>query len=377
MAEISGDCDARFESLRGVVSDLIDAGEDVGASVTVLIEGKPVVDIWGGWVDEQKSAPWGRDTITNVWSTTKTMTALCALMLMDRGALSPDDPVAKHWPEFARNGKENILVRHLMSHTSGVSGWDQPVDVTDLYDWEKSTKMLAGQAPWWEPGTASGYHALNYGHLIGEVVRRITGKKLGQFFADEVAGPLGADFFIGLPDSEFGRVSNVIPPPPLPIPEGIPMDSVMMKTFSGPAPDASDSWTPEWRRADIGGAGGHGNARSVARAQAVIANGGEVDGVRLLSQDTIELIFNEQSNGTDLVLGIPVRFGTGYCLETSETSYLPVGRTCFWGGWGGSLIVNDLERKLTISYMMNKMSPGLVGSLSSKTITEATYAALG
>ncbi len=377
MADISGDCDARFESLRGVVSDLIDSGEDVGSSVTVLIEGKPVVDIWGGWVDEQKSAPWGRDTITNVWSTTKTMTALCALMLIDRGQLDPDAPVAKYWPEFAQNGKDNVLVRHLMSHTSGVSGWDQPVQVSDIYDWDKSTGMLAAQAPWWEPGTASGYHAIDFGHLIGEVIRRVTGKKLGQFFADEVAGPLGADFFIGLPDSEFGRVSNVIPPPPLPIPEGIPMDSVMMKTFTGPAPDASDSWTPEWRRADIGGANGHGNARSVARAQSVIVNGGEVDGVRLLSKDTIDLIFKEQSNGTDLVLGVPIRFGIGYGLEVSEQPYIPVGRVCFWGGWGGSVIVNDVERNLTISYMMNRMSPGLMGSASSKAIVEATYAALG
>lgn len=376
MADISGDCDARFESVRGVVSDLVDSGEDVGTSVTVLIEGKPVIDVWGGWVDEQKSAPWGRDTITNVWSTTKTMTALCALMLMDRGQLDPDDPVAKHWPEFAQNGKDNVLVRHLMSHTSGVSGWDQPVQVSDIYDWDKSTGMLAAQAPWWEPGTASGYHAIDYGHLIGEVIRRVTGKKLGQFFAEEVAGPLGADFFIGLPDSEFGRVSNVIPPPPLPIPEGIPMDSVMMKTFSGPAPDASDSWTPEWRRADIGGANGHGNARSVARAQSVIANGGEVDGVRLLSKDTIDLIFKEQSNGTDQVLGVPVRFGIGYGLEISEQPYVPVGRVCFWGGWGGSVIINDLERNLTICYMMNKMSPGLVGSASSKAIVEAIYATL-
>jgi len=376
MAEINGDCDARFESLRGVVSDLIDTGEDVGSSVTILIDGKPVVDIWGGWVDEQKSAPWERDTITNVWSTTKTMTALCMLMLIDRGQLDPDDPVAKHWPEFAQNGKDNVLIRHLMSHTSGVSGWDQPVQVSDIYDWDKSTSMLAAQAPWWEPGTASGYHAIDFGHLNGEVIRRITGTKLGEFFASEIAGPLGADFFIGLPDSEFGRVSNVIPPPPLPIPEGIPLDSVMMKTFTGPAPAAEDSWTPEWRRADIGGANGHGNARSVARAQSVIANGGEVDGVRLLSQDTIDLIFKEQANGTDLVLGVPLRFGIGYGLEVAEQPYIPAGRVCFWGGWGGSVIINDLDRNLTISYMMNKMSPGLVGSASSKAIVEAVYAAL-
>lgn len=377
MAEISGDCDTRFASVRDVVSDLIDAGEDVGSSVAVFIEGKPVVDIWGGWIDEQRSAPWGRDTITNVWSTTKTMTALCALMLVDQGRLDLDSPVARYWPEFARNGKEDVLVRQLMSHTSGVSGWDGPFHVSDLYDWEQSTGRLAAQAPWWEPGTASGYHAINYGHLIGEVVRRITGKKLGQFFADEIACPLQADFFIGLPDSEFGRVSNVIPPPPSPAPERVAMDSVMMKTFSVPAPSASDSRTPQWRRADIGGANGHGNARSVARAQAVITNGGVLGGHRLLSPDTIDRIFQEQSNGTDLVLGIPIRFGIGYALQVATQPYIPAGRVCFWGGWGGSIIVNDLDQQLTISYIMNKMSPGLVDSPSGRAIVEAIYAALG
>ncbi|GAA2093914.1 serine hydrolase domain-containing protein [Brevibacterium salitolerans] len=376
MAEISGDVGGRFESVSAVLSELIDSGEDVGASVAVLLEGRPVLDIWGGWADEQRTRPWTRDTLTNVWSTTKTMTALCALMLIDRGQLDPDERVAAYWPEFAQNGKENVLVRHLLSHTSGVSGWAQPVEVADLYDWETSTSMLAAQAPWWEPGTASGYHSLNYGHLIGEVVRRITGRKLGRFFAEEVAQPLGADFHIGLPASEFGRVANVIPPPPLPLPEDADMESIAMRTFTGPGPDAAESWTPEWRGADIGAANGHGNARSVARAQAVIANGGAVDGVRLLSQDTIDLIFEEQSNGTDLVLGSPIRFGLGYGLEVSAQPYVPTGRVCFWGGWGGSIIINDLDRGATISYMMNRMSPGLLGSDSGRAIVEAVYAAL-
>lgn len=376
MADISGNCDSRFASLRGVVSDLIDAGEDVGSSVAVFIEGRPVVDIWGGWIDVRHSVPWGRNTLTNVWSTTKTMAALSALILVDRGQLDLDSPVDRYWPEFARNGKEHVLVRHVMSHTSGVSGWESPFQVSDLYDWEKSTGLLAAQAPWWEPGTASGYHAINYGHLIGEVVRRITGKKLGQFFAEEVAGPLGADFYIGLPDSQFSRVASVIPPPRQPLPDRVAMDSVMMKTFSVPALDASDSWSSRWRRADIGGANGHGNAHSVARAQAIITNGGTVDGVRLLSPQTIDLIFQEQSNGLDLVLGVPIRFGVGYALEVAAQPYIPTGRVCFWGGWGGSIVVNDVERQMTLSYIMNKMSPGLVDSASGRSIVEATYAAL-
>ena len=363
-SQVEGTCDPKFEAMREILQRNLDSGADLGASVAVVVEGQPVVDLWGGWADTEQTQPWERDTITNVWSSTKTMMALSALVLVERGELDVYAPVARYWPEFAANGKENIEVRHLLSHTSGVSGWAQPVVVEDIYDWEKSTSMLAGQAPWWEPGTDSGYHALNQGHLVGEVIRRITGLKLGEFFAKEIAGPLGADFHIGLDPSEFHRVSNVVPPPPLPIDfEALDMDSVMVKTFTGPSPDASVSWTPEWRQADIGAANGHGNARSVARVQSVISNGGQVDGISLLSPDTIDLIFDEQANGVDLVLGVASRFGIGYGLPNELMPVPPDSRICFWGGWGGSLVVNDLDHRATVTYMMNRMEGGLVGDV--------------
>ena len=259
MSNVEGVCDSRFEAMRDILQRNLDSGADLGASVAVVLEGEPVVDLWGGWANTDQTQPWERDTITNVWSSTKTMMALSALVLADRGELDVYAPVSKYWPEFAANGKADVKVRHLLSHTSGVSGWAQPVVVDDIFDWQKSTSMLAAQAPWWEPGTMSGYHALNQGHLVGEVIRRITGMKLGEFFAKEIAGPLGADFHIGLDPSEFHRVSNVVPPPPLPIDLAtLDPDSVMVKTFTGPAPDASVSWTSEWRQADIGAANGHG-----------------------------------------------------------------------------------------------------------------------
>jgi CubicO group peptidase (beta-lactamase class C family) len=170
-----------------------------------------------GWADEAHTVPWTENTIACAFSTTKTMTSRAALVLVDRGELDLDANVAAYWPEFAARGKGRIKVRQLLSHTSGVSGWDQPVTVEDLYDWDKSTARLAAQAPWWEPGAGSGYHALTYGHLIGEVIRRITGQRLGEFFAAQIAGSLGADFHIGLPPSEFHRVANLVPPPVLPI----------------------------------------------------------------------------------------------------------------------------------------------------------------
>jgi CubicO group peptidase (beta-lactamase class C family) len=332
-----------------------------------------VVDLWGGWSDEARTTPWTRDTIVNVWSTTKTVAALAALMLIDRGLIHEDDPVARHWPEFAANGKEGVTIGHLMSHTSGVSAWEQPVDFDTIYDWDQSVARLAAQAPWWTPGTASGYHALNYGHLIGEVVRRVTGKSLKAFVAEEIADPLGADFQIGAREEDFGRISPIIPPPPAPLVEGLDMQSVAMRTFTGPPPRAEFALTPEWRAADIGGANGHSNARGVARVQSVVTNGGAVDGVRLLSPKTIERIFREYSNGTDLVLGVPARFGLGYCLGSPETPYIPSSGACFWGGWGGSVIINDIARKTTIAFMMNKMAPGIIGGPSARRLVECAY----
>src|SRR5438128_1841649 len=209
---LGGTCSARFDPLRELFAAKLESGEDLGASLAVNLDGKMVLDLWGGWADEARTAPWTENTIACVFSTTKTMTALAALVLVDRGELDLDANVAKYWPQFAARGKAGIKVRHLLSHTSGVSGWDQPVTFEDVYDFDKSTAMLAAQAPWWEPGTASGYHSFTYGHLIGEVVRRITGQRLGEFFAAEIARPLGADFHIGLPASEFHRVADLVAP---------------------------------------------------------------------------------------------------------------------------------------------------------------------
>ncbi len=378
MAEIHGVCDERFEVLADLLSGTVDDGSDLGASVAVTLDGELLVDIWGGWVDEERSRPWERDTIVNVWSTTKTMTSLSALVLVERGLLDLDATVATYWPEFAANGKEGVEIRHLLSHTSGVSGWDQPVVVEDLYDWEKSTAKLAAQAPWWEPGTASGYHALNQGHLVGEVIRRIDGRSLGCFFSEEIAGPLGADFHIGLDPAHDHRVAPVVPPAASPVDlSGLGTDHPAIKTFTGPIPRAEWAWTPEWRRAEIGAANGHGNARSVALVQAAVANGGRVGEVELLSPRNIELIFSEQARGPDLVLQDVQRFGIGYGLADPEVRpYLPDGRVCYWGGWGGSQIIVDCDRRMTIAYMMNRMLPGTGGDTRGEGLISAAYAVL-
>jgi CubicO group peptidase (beta-lactamase class C family) len=304
------------------------------------------------------------------------MAALCSLILADRGELDLYAPVAKYWPEFAAGGKGEIEFRHILSHTSGLSGWSEPMTTEDLYDWEKATSLLAAQEPWWQPGTASGYHAVTQGYLVGEVVRRITGQTIGRFFADEVAGPLGADFHIGTPASADDRVAPVIPPP-APTAEMLAAFDPAgpgARTLGNPPLDASVSYTIPWRRAEIPAANGHGNARSVAAVQSVLACGGEVNGVRLLSEKGCEVVFQEQSNGTDLVLATPLRFGMGYGLS-GELMPIPE-RACYWGGWGGSVVIMDLDTKLCVTYMMNRMESGLVGDLRGAGIALAAFAAV-
>ncbi|MGH3377744.1 MAG: serine hydrolase domain-containing protein [Actinoallomurus sp.] len=340
--------------------------------------GDIVIDLWGGFRDQARTVAWDEHTITNVWSTTKTVTSLAAFMLVDRGELDVHAPVAEYWPEFAANGKQDVEVRHLLSHTSGVSGLDRPAVVADLYDRETSVARMAAQAPWWTPGTASGDHATNFGHLVGEVVRRVSGKTLKRYVAEEIAGPLGADFQIGAAEKDWGGIANVVPRPPAALDlDTLGADNLIVKTLTGPAVDASEANTPDWRRADLGAVNGHGNARSAARVLSVLARGGAVDGVRLLGQDTIDLIFEEQANGVDLGLGIPLRWGIGYGLPRRDTvPWIPDGGICFWGGWGGSMIIMDLDRRMTISYVMNKMAPGIIGSDRSGTYVQAIYDAL-
>ena len=386
--EIKGTFDESFsEVVTAFRRNFEDLGE-VGASVAIMREGRLVVDIWAGHSDTGLSQPWKRDTITNVFSITKTMATLSALVLADRGDLDVFKPVADYWPEFAANGKEKIEVRHLMSHTSGLSGWDKKITIREICDWRESTAILAEQKPWWQPGTSSGYHALTQGHLVGEVIRRITGESIGEFFAKEIAEPLGADFHIGLGERDFYRVSDVIYPREdirdqmmerarSLVKLGV-TDEVAVKTLQNPRNNEDNVNSEWWRKAEIPASNGHGNARSVATIQGLITNGGEINGVRLLNTETIDLIFQEQSNGLDLVFLMPLRFGIGYALPNEEFSFMPQDRrVCFWGGNGGSIIVNDVDENVTISYIMNKMiATPTVGDARGIGIIEATYKAL-
>jgi CubicO group peptidase (beta-lactamase class C family) len=376
MTEIHGHCDDRFAPVRDTFATNFAERDEVGASVSVVLDGEVVVDLWGGHADEARSRPWERDTIVNVYSTTKTMSFLCVLVLADRGELDLHAPVARYWPEFAANGKEAVEVRHLMSHSAGLPGWDEPLAPTDVADRRRMAALLAAQAPRWEPGTASGYHALTQGFLLGEVVERVTGRSLGTFFADEIAGPLGADFHIGLPPEDDARVGELIPPA-IPLGgAGVEADGATAQSLANPLLTGLEPRETWWRRAEIPAGGGIGNARSVARIHSMTAGGGEVDGVRILSENGVEAIFEVQTDGTDLVLGVPMRYGMGFGLSSPATPVSPNPRACFWGGWGGSMVVADLDARLSFAYVMNRMEGTLTGDSRGAALLLSTWGVL-
>jgi CubicO group peptidase (beta-lactamase class C family) len=378
--DISGTCSDNFAAVKDAFAANFTQNGDVGASVAIVKDGELVVDLWGGFQDRAGTQPWKPDTIINVFSTTKTMSCLALLVLASRGLVDVDAPVATYWPEFAANGKGNVLVRHLLSHTAGLPGWEQRLDGTDLYDWDKVTGLLAEQATWWEPGWKSGYHGVSQGNLVGEVVRRVDGRSVGRFFAEEIAQPVGADFHIGLPAEHDARVALVIPAPPLQYGSGdgsrAPARDSIPYRAANPRLVAEQSWEIPWRRAEIPAAGGHGNARSVALAQAAVSHGGTLRGVDLLSKKTIDRIFDVQAAGRDLVLGIGVTFGVGYGLNSPRNPISPNARVCYWGGWGGSLVVNDVDAGFTMAYVMNRMGEGTVGDDRAHTLLRAAYASL-
>ncbi|MFD5079876.1 serine hydrolase domain-containing protein [Streptomyces sp. NPDC058371] len=345
MADIQGSYDDLFTAVPNALATLLDAG-DMGASAAVYVDGELVVDIWGGFADGDRTIPWQRDTIANVWSVTKTMTALCALILADRGELDLSAPVARYWPEFAAAGKEGVLVRHLLSHTAGLPDWDVPLTTEDLYDWPSATARLAAQAPQWEPGTEAGYHSLTQGFLVGELVLRITGRTVGEFLADEVTGPLGADFHMGLSPEHDHRVALSVPPPSHDEDYASTAPGATATPPAGTRVRVRDGNSTAWRRAQIPAAGGFGNARSVALVQSVMACGGTLRGTRLLSQAGCDRAWQEQFSGEDRMLGMPMRWGMGYGL---------FGNTYGWGGWGGSIVMIEPDARLAVSYVTNQI----------------------
>ncbi|MEU6351028.1 serine hydrolase domain-containing protein [Streptomyces sp. NPDC047072] len=372
MTMIHGEVAAGFEPVRQAFEANFAQHGDVGAAVCVYQYGQLVVDLWGGAADLGTGRPWTKDTLQLVYSATKGATATAVHMLVDRGQLDLDAPVAKYWPEFAASGKADIPVRWLLSHRAGLVALDEPVPLADALAWHPMVAALAAQRPQWTPGTAHGYHGRTWGWLVGEVIRRVSGRSPGRFFADEIAVPLGLDFFIGLPASERDRVSRIVyqPPnvdltavPPADLPEDLrelvaawrDPNSLSNRAFAVTDPTEIDFNSPEVQAAELPSSNGIGTARSLARMYAAVI--GEVDGVRLLSAETLASATKEQAWGTDQVMVLPSRFGSGYMLPTGDnpmTGPKAFGHT----GRGGSLGFADPEHGIAFGYAMNKIISG-------------------
>jgi CubicO group peptidase (beta-lactamase class C family) len=371
-AEIHGTCPDRFSRVRDMLAQNLATGDDIGASAAVFIDGEPVVDIWGGYFDGTFTRKWDRDTIICTHSITKTMTAMAALLLADRGEIDLNAPVAKYWPEFAANGKASVEVRQLLGHTSGLAGWTEDVTWEDVYDLEKSTDLLAKQAPWWEPGTASGYHGITQGHLVSGVIRGVTGKTLGEYFAAEIAGPLGADYHIGTGPESDDRVAPFIQAVPERGTNGNPIHD---RVATNPNLNPRTSSSIPWRRAEIGAANGHGNARAVATIHSTLV-AEEVNGVRLLSEAGRLRVLEQQSDGIDLVMDIPVRWGMGFALEAPVFENVFGHRVAYWGGNGGSLGFVDFDERMAVSFVMNRWIEGPYEQVRNQRILKAAYESL-
>ncbi|NQZ96191.1 MAG: beta-lactamase family protein [Myxococcales bacterium] len=393
MVNVRGHCEPRLAAVRDAFIENFEQGGEVGASVACVVDGRTVVDLTGGHVDREKTAEWASDTLVNVFSTTKGMTALCANQLMDRGELDPDAPVAAYWPEFGAEGKDELPVRWLLSHQAGLPAIRTPHPEEVLYDWERMTQALAAERPWWIPGTRAGYHAVTFGHLVGEVVRRISGESLGAFFRRNVAEPLGVDFHIGLPESEHARVSptlgSIVGPK---IQEGAakltgPLadfvrdmadpTTMVGAAFNNPHQRRDSSNSAAWRSAEIPAANGHGTALAIARVYGALARGGELDGLTLLSPAAIERASTEQVFGADAVLGgMKMRYGMGFMLRHDGMPLGPSLRAFGHPGAGGSIGFADPDTKLGFGYTMNRMRAGLVGGPGAYQLIRAFYGCL-
>ena len=373
--EIFGFCDEKFDLVREEFERNFTDREDVGASFAVTINGEYVIDIWAGYRDAAKSVPWEKNTIVNVFSSTKPMYFLAALMLADRGELDFYDKVTRYWPEYGQNGKEKTEVRHFMSHSAGLPGFGEQLTLPQLCDWEYVVALLERQRPWWAPGIVAHYHALTQGFLVGEIIRRITGKSLGTFFREEIAEPLGADFHIGVDPALFPRTAEMLMVPiwpkgyEKPKPPAIPNE---LKDQVDGIPDCMPAETNSeiWRRAEVPAGNGHGNARSVARVSSVVANKGIVDGIKLLSKDGVERIFDKQMVMGDLQLGM------GYCLNQQRSGAPADSKVCWWGGAGGSTNMMDLTHGVSMSYVMNQMNYDIVNGPRGLGLHRSFYRAL-
>ena len=390
--DIHGTCSSELAPVRDEFARNFRERGELGAAVCVIVDGRVAVDLWGG-VTREGGEPWHADTLVQVWSCTKGATALCAHILVDRGLLALEAPVTRYWPEYGRNGKEPTTVAMLLGHQAGLPAVRTPLPRGAFYDWQLMTDTLAREAPFWEPGTRHGYHALTFGFLAGELIRRVTGRSLGAFFRDEVGTPLGLDFWLGLPEAEESRVAPTIPPEPPPPGEplsvflatalGDPTSVTGLSFFNtGGYTDPGESDSRAAHAAEIGGSGAITHARGLAQLYAPLAGTSDVELVR---PDTRARMARVCSAGRDAVALLPTRFALGF-VKSMDNRGQPSGmrdsvilaEDAFGhSGFGGSIGFADPRAGFSFGYVMNRMGPGTGLNERGQSLVDAVYASLG
>jgi CubicO group peptidase (beta-lactamase class C family) len=378
VARVAGHCDARFERLRDAFAANFELHDELGAALAVTLEGRPVVDLWAGWTDAGRTTPWRSDTLVNVYSVGKPMAALGVLSLVEDGMVELGAPVGRYWPEFAAAGKDATTVAMLLAHRAGLPALREQLPELAMYDWGLMTSTLAAEAPWWEPGSAHGYHVNTYGFLVGEIVRRVSGESPGAYFRRTIAEPLAVDFHFGLAASEEHRVAEFVFADRSAEFAGAETPAMIRNAYVNP-PGLSGLGTINtraWRAAEMPSGNGQATARAVARIYCALAGGGTLDGVRLLASDTLELATREASAGHDLVLNRPSRFGLGFQLTQPERPLGPSPRSYGHFGAGGSVGFADPDQGIGFGYTSNQIKGPRWQNPRNRALIDALYASL-
>jgi CubicO group peptidase (beta-lactamase class C family) len=377
-APIDGICDDRFRRVREEFLHNFGSRGERGGAVAIWHGGRRVADLWGGWSDLARTELWRRETIVNFFSVSKALCAIAVMRLVDGGQLDLDGRVASYWPEFSAAGKDDITIRQLLSHQAGLPAIRKPLSDGAALEWRIIVEALAEQEPWWKPGTGHGYHVNTYGFLAGELVRRICGRSIGTLLREDVARPLGADVHIGLPRSEHTRVSE-FQWPGNPVKPELSNDDALMhwNTYWNPPGFSGSHWVndPRWREAEVPSTNGHGNARGIARVYSALVNGGEIDGIRILSRAALAAATEEQVNGHDIINNRPSRFGIGFQLTQPERPLGPNKGAFGHFGAGGSLGFCDPEAGIAFGYVTNDMGPRWQNPRN-RALIDAVYASL-
>ncbi|WP_337185014.1 serine hydrolase domain-containing protein [Phenylobacterium sp.] len=373
-AEITGFAPARFATVRDAFAASFAAGEELGARFTLVEDGEVVLDLMGGWADRARSRPFGADTLTAVFSVTKAVAALMIARLADAGRLDYDQPVADVWPGFGQAGKAGVTVGQAISHQAGLPGFPEPMDPALWADWDAICAKLAAMPPMWPPGSASGYHPVTVGYIVGEIFRRVDGRTIGRAFREDIGEPYGLDLWIGLPDGVEGRLAELQRPGALP--EFGEINDATRAAFLAPWSSAAGKAGADYRRMEVPSTNGYATAEALAKLMGGLAADGWLDGGEILSPALIAEMARERIAGQDLVLPFVMSWGAGVMRNAPNFPWGPGTQTFGHSGWGGACAFADPGRRLGGAYVMNRQGAALMGDTRPKRLIEAAYAAL-